>query len=34
MKEEIPPNEPEPTGKEFDLRILVDSNYARDKITR
>ena len=30
----IPPNEPEPRGKEVDVRIFVDSDHAGDKITR
>ena len=34
MKEAIPPNAPDPRGKEVDLRIFVDPDYAGDKITR
>ena len=34
MKEVIPPNAPAPRGKEFDLRIFVDSEHAGDKLTR
>ena len=34
MKEAITPNEPEPRGKEVDLRIFVDSKHSGDKITR
>ena len=34
LKEEIPPNAPEPRGKEVDLRIIVDSDHAEDKLTR
>ena len=33
-KEAIPPNAPEPRGKEIDLRIFVDSDHAGDKLTR
>ena len=34
VKEAIPTNAPEPSGKEVDLRIFVDSDHAGDKITR
>ena len=34
MKEAIPPNAPKPRGKEFDMRIFVDSDHAGEKITR
>ena len=34
MKEEIPPNAPEPRGKEVDLRIFVNSEHTGDKLTR
>ena len=34
MKEAIPTNSPKPRGKEFDMRILVDSDHAGDKLTR
>ena len=34
VKEEIPPNAPEPRGKEFDMRIFVDSDHSGDKLTR
>ena len=30
----IPPNAPEPCGKEVDLRLFVDSDHAGDKRTR
>ena len=30
----IPPNAPDPTGKDVDLRIWVDSDHAGDKMTR
>ncbi len=33
-KEAIPPNAPKPLGKEVDLRLFVDSDYAGDKRTR
>jgi len=32
--EAIPPNAPKPRGKEVDLRMMVDSDHAGDKITR
>ena len=34
VKEAIPPNAPEPRGKEVDLRLFVDSSHADDKATR
>jgi len=34
VKEAIPPNAPEPRGKEVDLRLYVDSDHAGDKLTR
>ena len=34
MKEAIPPNAPEPRGKEVGLRIFVDSDHAGDKLAR
>ena len=34
VKEAIPPNAPEPSGKEVDLRIFVDSYHAVDKLAR
>ena len=34
VKEAIPPNAPDPRGKEFDLRIFVDSYHAGDKLTK
>ena len=34
MKEAIHTNTPKPRGKEFDLRILVDSDHVGDKLTR
>ena len=33
-KEPIPPNAPEPRGKEVDLRLFVDSDHAGDKLDR
>ena len=32
--EPIPPNAPEPRGKEVDLRLFVDSDHAGDKVNR
>ena len=32
--EAIPPNAPEPRGKEVDLRLFVDSDHAGEKLTR
>ena len=34
VKEVIPPNAPEPRGKEVDLKIFVDSDHKLDKLTR
>ena len=34
VKEVIPPNAPEPRGKEVDMRIFVDSDHAVNKLTR
>ena len=34
VKEAIPPNAPEPRGKEIDLRIFVDSDHAGDKLSK
>ena len=34
VKEPIPPNAPEPRGKEVELRMFVDSDHAGDKLTR
>eukprot|EP00804_Cyclotella_cryptica_P003089 CCRYP_006074-RA/>CCRYP_006074-RA protein AED:0.29 eAED:0.04 QI:0/0/0/0.75/0.33/0.5/4/0/1079 len=34
VKEAIPPNAPEPRGKDVDLRMFVDSDHAGDKLTR
>ena len=31
--EELPPNEPEPKGREVQINYFVDSDHARDKIT-
>ena len=33
-KEAIPPNAPEPRGKDVDLCMFVDSDHAGDKLTR
>ena len=33
-KEAIPPNAPEPRGKEVDIRLFVDSDHANDQRTR
>ena len=33
-KEPIPPNAPDPRGKEVDLRLFVDSDHAGDKTNR
>ena len=33
-KEAIPPNMPEPRGKDVDLRLFVDADHAGDKTTR
>ena len=34
IKEALPPDMPEPLGKEIDLRMMVDSDHAGDKATR
>jgi hypothetical protein len=34
VKEAVPPNAPEPRGKEVDLRLFVDSDHAGDQATR
>ena len=34
VKESMPPNAPEPLGKEVDLRLYVDSDFAGDVPTR
>ena len=34
VKEAIPPNSPDPRGKEADLIIFVDSDHVGDKLTR
>jgi hypothetical protein len=34
VKEALPPNMPEPLGKEIDFRMMVDSDHAGDKETR
>ena len=34
VKEAIPPNAPEPRGKEIELRMFVDSDHAGDKLKR
>lgn len=34
VQEAIPPNAPEPRGKDVDLRMFVDSDHAGDKRTR
>jgi hypothetical protein len=34
VTEAVPPNAPEPRGKEVDIRLLVDSDHAGDKSTR
>ena len=33
-KEAVPPNAPEPRGKEVDLRLYVDSDHAGEELTR
>jgi hypothetical protein len=33
VKEAIPPNAPQPRGKDVDLHVLVDSDHAGDKLT-
>jgi len=34
VKEEIPPNMPEPRGREVETRMYVDADHATDKVTR
>ena len=34
VKESIPPNLPDPMGKDVDLRMYVDIDHARDKSTQ
>jgi hypothetical protein len=34
VHEAIPPNAPEPCGKDVDLRMFVDSDHAGDNRTR
>ena len=34
VKEAIPMNAPEPRGKDADLRLMVDSDHASDKVRR
>ena len=34
LKEELPPNMPEPRGIGFTMRVFVDSDHAGDQITR
>ena len=34
VKEAIPTNAPEPRGKDIDLRLMVDSDHAGDKVRR
>ena len=34
VKEALPPNAPEPLGKEVEMRMFVDSDHAGDKATR
>lgn len=34
VKEAMPPNAPKPLGKEVELRMFVDLDYAGDKTTR
>ena len=34
VREAVSPDAPEPRGKEFDLRMYVDSDHARDKETQ
>ena len=34
VREALPPNAPEPRGKDIDLRMYVDSDHAGDKRTR
>jgi len=34
VKEEMPPDMPEPLGKDVDLRLFVDASHANDKVNR
>ena len=34
VTEELPPDMPEPLGREVDLRLFVDSSHANDKLNR
>ena len=34
LKEELPPNMPEPLGRGFTMRVYVDSDHAGDSVTR
>ena len=34
VKEALPHDAPEPLGKDVDLRLMVDSDHAGDKLTR
>ena len=34
IKEEIPPNAPEPKGNEFIIRVFVDASHADNKVNR
>ena len=34
LKEPLPPNAPQPRGKEVELRLFVDSDHAADRATR
>ena len=34
VEEALPPNAPQPLGKEVELRMFVDSDHAGDKATR
>jgi len=34
VKEELPPDMPEPLGKDVDLQLYVDSSHANDKVNR
>ena len=33
-KEAVPDNDPEPCGKDIDLRVMVGSDYTGDSVTR
>jgi hypothetical protein len=34
MEEAIPPDMPPPLGKDVDLRVMVDSDHAGEKMTQ